>query len=80
MAGLGLLIVPFDADHKPLSTGRSNLVRLNSTLSGGAERTLPWNVQAKQFAVAEVVVAILSIKFADGTIWNAPQAETVDFF
>ena len=78
--GLGLLIVPFDADHNPLSTGRSNLVRLDSTINGGAERALPWQVQAKELAATEVLVAILSIKFADGTVWNAPEVEAVDFF
>ena len=78
--GVGLLIVPFDADHKPLSTGRSNLVRVNSTINGGAERALPWQVQVKEIAATEVLVAILSIKFSDGTIWSAPNVEAVDFF
>lgn len=77
---IGVMVLPFDADHNAYSDGRNNLLRLDGTIIGGAEVTLPWKVPVTERTMVEVVVAILTIKFANGTIWKAPDVEIVDFF
>ncbi|MBI4598048.1 MAG: hypothetical protein HY737_06585 [Candidatus Omnitrophica bacterium] len=81
---LGLLIVPMDQYQGALSTSRKNLVRLSATIYGGSEQSFRWetvleDAEAVQ-KLEQVVVAILTIKFADGSVWEAPDVELVGFF
>ena len=76
----GLLVVPFDEYHNSLSTGRVNVARVKGWIVGGGEETLGWEMPLNAPKVEEIAVAILTIKFGDGTIWKAPDVELVDFF
>jgi hypothetical protein len=79
---LGMLVVPLDRDHNPLSAGRSNIVVVNGPLRGGETDSLRWETASSTAAAAveEVAIAILMIQFADGTVWEAPTEERVDYF
>ena len=77
---LGLLVVPLDEDANALSSGRKSLARVDGPIRSGQELSLPWELSVKAPDVAEVNVIILSVKFDDGTVWQAPDVEKVDFF
>ena len=77
---LGVLVVPLDEDANALIGGRKSMARVDGPIRSGQEVALPWELSLKATEVAEVSVVILTIKFADGTIWQAPDVEMVDFF
>ena len=77
---LGLLVAPFDSDHNSLTPGRLNVVRIAKQITGGHEQTIPWELRTPVVNIEEIVVAVLSVKFSDGTMWEAPNVEMVDFF
>ena len=77
---LGLLVVPFDADHNILQSGRQSIILVEGSIPSGNQDNLTWQTSVSAMDVVEVSVAILSIKFSDGSVWEAPNVELVDFF
>ena len=77
---LGLLVVPLDEDANALTAGRKSLARVDGPIRSGQEIALPWELSLKAPEVAEVSVIILTVKFSDGSIWQASDVEQVDFF
>ena len=73
-------VKPFDKHHKALQSGRENIARVQGPVRGGGERRLSWKTTVRSSHVVEVTVAILTIKFTDGSIWQAPNVELVGFF
>lgn len=80
---LGLTIVLLDAFHEKIrSSARSGDAthQLVVALPRRAEERITWKQQVESPDVSEVAVVLTRVRFADGTVWQAPKEELVDVF
>ena len=76
-------IVVFDAFHQPVQGGSKGpfLVQqvVERVVRGGSTR-VTWEQPVSSSDIYEVAVIVTRVRFADGTVWTAPNEELLDVF
>ena len=78
---VGLTVALLDAFHQPVQVGGQNaplLYKLQAHITPSMETELTWEKQMDTLDVFEVAVVVTRVRFADGSVWMAPQDEMVD--
>ena len=80
---ISVVVIPMDAFHQPLLTGQADasaVQQIVMTIPRGVSRPIAWQQRVHSTDVYEVAVVITRVRFADGTIWAAPNEELLDVF
>ena len=81
---LKLTIVLFDAFHQSISVlgqqGASLVKQIVTSLPKNASKELTWQERVDSTDIYEVAVVLTGVRFADGSVWLAPNVELVDIF
>lgn len=78
---LGLTIIPFDAFHQPIPVSGKPIVRqIIEVIPPNAQRQFDWSEQIRSLNVFEITVVITQVRFANGSVWHAPDEELIDVF
>jgi len=80
---VGLTVVLLDAFHQPIQPVGPNpytVHQLPAQFPPSAERQFRWEEQVNSLDVFEVAVIVTRVRFADGTVWLAPEEELIDVF
>ena len=76
-------IVVFDAFHQPVqgSTQGPFLVQqIVEAIPRGGSKRVEWEQPVTSSEIYEVAVIVTRVRFADGTVWSAPNEELLDVF
>ncbi len=80
---LKLTIVLFDAFHQSISVpgqGASLVKQIVTPLPKNTSKELTWQERMDSTDIYEVAVVLTAVRFADGSIWLAPDVELIDVF
>ena len=81
---LELTIVLLDAFHQPiLLPGQSEpqiVQRVMMDIAPKQEQSIGWEQSVSDLDIFEVAVVVTRVRFADGSMWQAPAEELVDVF
>ena len=79
---LSVAIVVLDAFHEALAVGGQRYVtkQVMEPLPRGGSKTITWEQQLSSQDAYEVAVVVTRVRFADGSVWAAPQEELLDIF
>ena len=76
-------IVVFDAFHQPVQGGTHGPFLVQQVVErvprGGSKR-VTWEQAVNSSEIFEVAVIITRVRYADGTVWTAPNEELLDVF
>jgi hypothetical protein len=79
---LELTVVLLDAFHQPIGGVKQEPVtvhRVSQRLPARSEQAIAWEQQIESLDVYEVAVVVTRARFTDGTLWQAPEEELIDF-
>lgn len=78
ITAIALTIAVLDAFHQPVEV--ITVQEANVLVSPGQIKRLDWEEPLRAENLFEVAVIVTKIRFADGTVWSAPQEELIDIF
>ena len=76
-------IVVFDAFHQPVQGGSQGpflVQQIVERMPRGASKRVEWEQPVSSSDIYEVAVIVTRVRFADGTVWTAPNEELLDVF
>lgn len=81
---VGLTVVSLDAFHERtqslLQSASYTSQHTHLSLARQGSRTLEWTQRASSRDIYELAIVVRAVRFADGSVWRAPQEELVDVF
>ena len=81
---VGLTVVSLDAFHERTQSlwqsASSNSQHTDLALARWGSKTLSWTERASSRDLYELAIVVRAVRFADGSVWQAPQEELVDVF
>lgn len=81
---VGLLVVSLDAFHERtqslLQSASHTSQHTHLSLARRGSKKLRWTQRAGSKDLYELAIVVRAVRFADGSVWQAPQEELVDVF
>ena len=81
---VGLTVVSLDAFHERtqslLQSASYTSQHTDLSLARWASRRLRWTQPASSQDIYEIAIVVQGVRFADGSVWRAPEEELVDIF
>ncbi len=78
IAAMAVTIAVLDAFHQPVEV--LTVQQADVMVSPGQTKRVTWEEPLRAENLFEVAVIITKVRFADGSVWSAPQEELIDIF
>lgn len=78
ITAMALTVAVLDAFHQPVEV--ITVQEANVLVSPGQAKRVAWEEPLRADNLFEVALIVTKVRFADGTVWTAPQEELIDIF